>query len=161
MFSPKYKPEFINELREKVKEYFEENNISKYGNSNIVIKSVFMVLLYSLPYVLMMTGILASVFSILIAWIIMGLGMAGVGMTLMHDANHRSFSPNTKINKWLSKSLYFVGGFPPNWRHQHNTMHHGFTNVDGQDEDINPGPYLRLSPHKPLLNKIIRYSNKM
>lgn len=149
-FSPKLKPEFIMELREKVNEYFELNNISKYGTSNLVIKSVFMSLLYFAPLILMLTGIISSPFAIFISWVIMGFGMAGVGMVLMHDANHRSYSKNQKINHWLSKSLYFLGGYPANWRHQHNTMHHGFTNIDGHDEDINPGPVLRLSPHKPL-----------
>jgi len=157
-FSPNYKPEFINELREKVKDYFESNSITKYGNSRIVFKSIFMLSLYLTPYVLMITGLISSIPGIFIAWFLMGLGMAGVGMTLMHDANHRSFSKSQNVNKWLSKSLYLLGGFPPNWRHQHNTMHHGFTNIDGQDEDINPGPYLRLSPHKPLY-KAHRYQH--
>lgn len=157
-FSPKYKAEFINELREQVKVYFEENKISKYGNASIVIKSVLMFTLYFLPFVLMMTGTISSFLGIFIAWIIMGLGMAGVGMVLMHDANHRSFSKNPNVNKWLSKSLYLLGGFPPNWRHQHNTMHHGFTNIDGADEDIDTGSVLRFSPHKPLL-KAHRYQH--
>ncbi len=150
-FLPKYKPEFIHELREQVKAYFEEKNISKYGNRSILLQSVFMIMLYLIPYVLMMTGVITSFPGYFIAWFIMGIGMAGVGMVLMHDANHHSFSKNPNINKWLSKSLYFLGGFPPNWRHQHNTMHHGFTNIDGADEDIDTGSILRLSPHKPLL----------
>lgn len=150
-FSPKINPEFINELREKVKAYFDDNHISKYGNASIVTKSALMILIYFAPYLLMMTGVITSFTGMLISWFIMGLGMAGVGMVLMHDANHHSFSKNAKVNKWLSKSLYFLGGFPINWRHQHNTMHHGFTNIDGADEDIDPGPVLRLSPHKPLL----------
>lgn len=150
-FDLKHRPEFINELREKVKEYFELKQISKYGNASIITKSIFMATLYLTPLLLMYSGLISSLTSLFAAWIIMGIGMAGVGMVLMHDANHKSYSSNPTINKWLSKSLYFLGGFPPNWRYQHNTMHHGFTNIDGQDEDINPGPVLRLSPHKPLL----------
>jgi linoleoyl-CoA desaturase len=37
-------------------------------------------------------------------------------------------------------------------------MHHGFTNIEGHDEDIDPGPYLRFSPHKPLF-KMHRYQH--
>ena len=80
----------------------------------------------------------------------MGIGMAGMGMVFMHDANHGSYSKSTRLNKWLGKSLYLLGGFPPNWRHQHNTLHHGFTNIEGQDEDIESKALLRLSPHTPL-----------
>ncbi len=54
------------------------------------------------------------------------------------------------INFLLSKSLYLLGGFPPTWRYQHNLLHHGFTNVDGKDEDIDRISFLRFSPHRPL-----------
>jgi linoleoyl-CoA desaturase len=150
------KTDFINELREKVKEYFETNQISKYGNANIVLKSAFMVLLYLVPFALMLTGVVQLLPLIFLCWIIMGIGMAGIGMALMHDANHGSYSKNQKINALLAKSLYLLGGFPPNWQYQHNTLHHGFTNIDGHDEDIAPMGLLRFSPHKPLL-KIHKY----
>jgi linoleoyl-CoA desaturase len=152
----KNKPDFINELRHQVKEYFETNNISKYGNSTLVMKSIFMILLYFIPYALMLSGVVSSLPGILLCWIVMGIGMSGVGMVLMHDANHRTFSKSQQINRLLSKSLYLLGGFPPNWRQQHNILHHGFTNVDGQDEDINPAGVLRFSPHGPLF-KIHRF----
>jgi len=47
-FSARYNTEFIHELRAKVKEYFEKNNRSKYGNYNIVIKSLLMPVLCTL-----------------------------------------------------------------------------------------------------------------
>ena len=33
-----------------------------------------------------------------IFWILMGLGMAGIGMSVMHDANHGSYSKKKSIN---------------------------------------------------------------
>jgi linoleoyl-CoA desaturase len=149
-FSGKIKSEFISELRKKVDEYFDSNKISKYGNLSLTAKTIVMFLMYFIPYFLMMSGIIKSIEGVLLCWIIIGVGKAGVGMTVMHDANHRSFSKRQSVNRWLGKSLYLLGGFPPNWQYQHNTMHHGFTNIDGYDEDIDPGGYLRLSPHKPL-----------
>jgi linoleoyl-CoA desaturase len=150
-FPLKEKPEFISELREKVGSYFKTNNISKFGNTNLILKSVFMFSLYVIPYVLMITGIISSLGGVFACWAIIGLGKAGVGMGVMHDANHRTWSKNPTVNKWMSKTLYMLGGFPPTWQHQHNTLHHGYTNIEGVDEDINPGPYIRISPHKPLL----------
>jgi linoleoyl-CoA desaturase len=149
-FSPQNKSEFVKELREKVKDYFEKNNISKYGNANIVVKSALMISIYFVAYLLMVSGIVYSLPGILACWIFMGVGAAGIGLVLMHDANHGTFSKRPGLNKWLSKSLYFLGGYPPTWRYQHNTLHHGFTNIDGQDEDINPMGLLRFSPHQPL-----------
>ncbi len=157
-FPVKEKPEFINELRVRVNEYFTSNNISKYGNREIVLKTIFMFSLYLTPYFLMVFGIIESFGLALVLWMLMGVGKAGVGMAVMHDANHNSYSKNPKTNKILGASLYLLGGFPVNWQYQHNILHHGFTNIDGHDEDIDPGPVLRLSPHKPLL-KIHRFQH--
>ena len=150
-FQGKKNSEFIAELRQRVTEYFDSNNISKFGNMNLVIKAIFMFSLYLTPYFLMLFGVIHSFGGVFAAWILIGMGKAGVGMAIMHDANHGTFAKNRKINNFLSKSLYLLGGFPLNWQYQHNTLHHGFTNIDGQDEDIDPGKVMRLSPHKPLL----------
>jgi linoleoyl-CoA desaturase len=155
-FPVQTKPDFINELRYKVKEYFETGHISKFGNANIVLKSVFMVSLYLMPYILILSGVVQLLPLIFLCWVIMGIGMAGVGMVLMHDANHGSYSKNRKLNALLAKSLFLLGGFPPNWQYQHNTLHHGFTNIEGHDEDIAPMGLLRFSPHK-LLRKVHKY----
>lgn len=145
----KDKTDFTVELRKKVKDYFEDNKLSKYGNASIILKSIFMGLLYITPYFLITMGIITSVYLVLLCWVLMGFGVAGVGMVLMHDANHGSFSQNSTINRWLGKSLFLLGGFPPNWRYQHNTLHHGYTNIEGHDEDISPAGILRFSPHQP------------
>lgn len=157
-FAAKNKAEFIKELREQVGAYFEKNNISKYGNWQLVVKTIAMLSLYTAPFVLMFTGVVSSFAGVLACWILLGFGKAGVGMGVMHDANHRCYSKNQTVNKWLSYTLYLAGGFPPNWQHQHNTLHHGFTNIEGHDEDIDPGAFLRISPHKPYY-KVYRFQH--
>ena len=157
-FSAKTNTEFVKELKQQVRSYFEENNISKYGNSSLIAKSVFMAALYTLPFLAVLTGLASSSFTIILSWSVMGVGMAGIGMVLMHDANHGAFSSQKRVNHFLSKSMYFLGGYPVNWRYQHNTLHHGFTNIDGYDEDISPVGILRFSPHKPIL-KIHRFQH--
>ncbi len=79
----------------------------------------------------------------------MGLGTAGVGMAVMHDANHGSFSSVSWINTLFSGSLYLVGGNVLNWKIQHNTLHHTYTNIHDVDEDITGKFLLRLSPGDP------------
>ena len=69
----------------------------------------------------------------------------------MHDANHRSYAKKAWVNKIMSYTLSLLGGFSPTWQYQHNTLHHGFTNIDGYDEDINPGGLMRFCPGKPRL----------
>lgn len=86
------------------------------------------------------------------------MGMAGIGMSVMHDAAHGSFSKKGWLNKLFSNTMYFIGGNTFNWRVQHNLMHHTYTNIDGFDEDIEPKGSLRLSPHSPL-KKIHRFQH--
>ncbi|MCG6186552.1 fatty acid desaturase family protein [Maribellus maritimus] len=152
----KNKIDFLTELRTSVNEYFKTNNIEPYGNKAIIFKTAVMALLYFAPLILIISGVFTSVLPVLACWVVMGFGMSGVGMATMHDANHGSFSKQKWMNKLFGNSLYLLGGFPPNWRYQHNTLHHGYTNIEGHDEDIAPPEVLRLSPHRPL-KKMHRY----
>lgn len=142
--------DFVIELRKRVMDYFDKNGISRYGNANMVFKTIFMFALYLVPYSLMISGVITSPVVLFLLWCIMGLGVAGIGLSVMHDANHQSYSKNRTVNKVLSYSLNFLGGFSRTWQYQHNTLHHHYTNIDGFDEDIDAGRILRLSPNKPL-----------
>ena len=149
---------FIDNVRARVREYFDEHHISRYGNAGMIWKTVFMLSLYFVPYGIMVSGLIQDLWMLLVGWILMGFGMAGIGLSIMHDANHRSYSSNQASNKFIGSVLNLVGGFAPNWQIQHNTLHHGFTNIDGYDEDIDPGNVLRLSPSKPRY-RIHRYQH--
>lgn len=145
---PKQKdPEFFQTLKSRVKEYFEANNISKHANTAMVIKTVFMISLYMIPYFLMVLGVVTNVWAVFFLWIVMGVGISGIGLSIMHDANHGSYSSNKNVNKILGHLLNFIGGSSLNWKYQHNILHHSYTNVDGVDEDIAPVGILRFSPH--------------
>ena len=73
--------------------------------------------------------------------------MAGVGMNVMHDGNHGSFSKYDWVNKIMGGSIYILAGNVFNWKVQHNVLHHTFTNVHGHDEDLEAGKILRFSKH--------------
>jgi linoleoyl-CoA desaturase len=77
--------------------------------------------------------------------VVMGLGVAGVGMSVMHDAIHGSFSASSKLNKFFGASIYLLGGNVYNWDVQHNKLHHTYTNLHEIDEDITGKFMLRLS----------------
>ncbi|MCG8699708.1 MAG: acyl-CoA desaturase [Bacteroidales bacterium] len=148
--------EFVKELRTAVKDYFENNGKDKHGGTEIIAKTMLMTLMLMIPFILMLTGVINSLLPVLLCWIIMGIGVAGLGLDTMHDANHGSFSKHQWVNRLFGNSLYLLGGFPANWRYQHNTLHHGYTNIEGHDEDIAHGGILRFSPHKPL-KKVHKY----
>jgi len=139
---------FYNELKKRVDNYFKENKLEKNGNLNMYIKTVFMFTMYLTPYILITLGVFESKVVWLLLSILMGLGMAGIGLSVMHDANHGSYSKNTKFNKFLGYlSMNIVGGFSLNWRIQHNVIHHTYTNIHNHDEDIAPPGLLRFEPH--------------
>ena len=78
----------------------------------------------------------------------MGFGMAGVGLSVMHDANHGAYSRKEWVNVLVSNVMILLGGSARNWRIQHNVLHHTYTNVTDHDEDIDPPLFmLRFSPH--------------
>lgn len=147
-FNKSDRPEFQKILNERVNNYFAENEISKFGNANMVIKSIFMFSVYFIPFILMVTGVVTGTWGILSMWFLMGLGLAGIGLSVMHDANHGAYSQRDGLNKFMAISLNYLGGYHVNWRIQHNVLHHTFTNIDGYDEDIEKKGIIRFSPNQ-------------
>jgi linoleoyl-CoA desaturase len=145
-FASNHNAEFYKTLQQRVREYFKENNISRFGNAGMVFKTIFMISLYVVPFILLNTVFNESVGLTILMWVLMGFGMAGVGLSIMHDANHGAYSKNDTVNKLLGLVINGVGGSDVNWRIQHNVLHHTYTNVTGYDEDIDPGKIMRFTP---------------
>lgn len=140
---------FAKTLRQRVEAHFKEQGIHKKANATMVTKTVIMLSLYFGPLVLISTGITGGGWMFWTVEIVMGLALAGIGMAVMHDGNHGAYSENKGVNRFIGGVLEMVGGNSEMWQIQHNVLHHTFTNIDGLDEDINPGPVLRFSPLKP------------
>lgn len=147
--------EFFATVRKNVNQYFQEKGISKQANGSMFMKTIGMLAIYLVPFVLILT-VAMPVWVALILTIVMGFGVAGVGMGVMHDAVHHSYSKKIWVNKLFGGTLYLLGANVLNWKVQHNILHHTYTNIEGLDEDIDaPGP-LRLSEQQPL-KKIHKY----
>ncbi len=141
--------EFLQTLRKRIDEYFQSNNIDRFGNAEMVLKTIVMASLYLVPFGIMLSGVVTNPWVIFLLWVVMGVGMAGIGLSIMHDANHGAYSKNRQVNNYLSYFLNLVGGNRATWRIQHNILHHSYTNIEGMDEDIDPiGGAVRFSPHQ-------------
>lgn len=138
---------FVTTLNERVSDYFRTNGIAKHGNREMRIKSVCMFAAYLVPYFLIVTGVVSAPLPVILCLFVMSLGLAGVGLSVMHDANHGAYSRRKWVNETLGYSLNLVGANSFNWKIQHNVLHHSYTNVHEEDEDISPRGALRLSPH--------------
>ncbi|MDX1406870.1 MAG: acyl-CoA desaturase [Saprospiraceae bacterium] len=147
-FSKVQDADFISTLKKRVHGYFQENNISRHGDARMVIKTVVMLGLYFVPLALMLSGLITQVWLIFVMWIVMGLGMSGIGMSVTHDANHGAYSKKRWVNNLLGKTMNLMGVSSELWKIQHNMLHHTYTNIDGHDEDIHVPVVLRFSPHQ-------------
>lgn len=156
-FSRDQGSDFINTLRKRVRGYFKEKDISTHANGKMIVKTIFMLSLYYVPYVLVVTNASTNTWVTTLLWALMGFGMAGIGLSVMHDANHGAYSKSKRTNRIIGLVLNALGGSAKNWQMQHNVLHHSFTNIHGIDEDISPpAAILRFSPHEKL-NKIHRF----
>jgi linoleoyl-CoA desaturase len=140
--------QFYTELKKRVDSYFKENKVSKNGNLNMYIKTAFMFAAYFTPYLLIVFNVFDSKLVWFLLALLIGFAMAGVGLCVMHDANHGSYSKNVTFNRWLGYfTIGYIGGHSLNWRIQHNVIHHTYTNVHEHDEDIAPPGFMRFEPH--------------
>jgi linoleoyl-CoA desaturase len=140
------KSEFYSVLHARVNAYFKKERRSKHADGSVVFKTLVLLSAYLLPLVLLLWQ--QPDFGIAMAlWALMGVSMAGIGMSVMHDANHGAYAAGARTNALVGYSLNLLGGSVFNWKLQHNNLHHTFTNIVHYDDDIADKPALRLSPH--------------
>ncbi len=150
-FSRSDSTKFFKTLNKRVNQYFKEKNILKTGNWKLYTKAIIMFSIFFVPLILILTVAMPQWVSLLLT-VLIGIGMAGVGMNVMHDSNHGSFSSKKWVNKLMGSSIYILAGNVYNWKVQHNVLHHTFTNIKGHDEDIDAGRIIRFSKHSKWFN---------
>ena len=127
-FSRKESKEFFQTLNKRVNQYFKDNKLEKTGNWKLYLKSLIMFTILIAPFVIIISTNFNDWFKLFLA-ILIGIGMAGVGMNVMHDGNHGSFSKYPWVNKLMGGSIYILAGNVFNWKIQHNLLHHTYTNI--------------------------------
>ncbi len=146
---PNRAAQFAEEVKREVAQYFATRQLSDKANPAMVAKTV-----------ILLGGTLACYLTILFGglgpWpmlglaVLMGVGVAGVGFAVSHDALHGAYSTNPTVNKWLGLTFDLFGANGYMWKITHNVIHHTYTNIHGVDEDLSVSPLLRLSPEAPL-----------
>jgi linoleoyl-CoA desaturase len=118
----------------------------------MVTKTVTLLALTFIPYGLILSGRL-SAWPMLGLAVVMGIGLAGIGFSISHDALHGAYSSRPWLNRLIGLSFDLCGANGYMWKITHNVIHHTYTNIEGLDEDLTVSPLLRLSPsaeHKPM-----------
>jgi linoleoyl-CoA desaturase len=146
---------FSETLKRRVNDYFNSKNISQKGNFWMYFKAIILLTTYILSFLMVILLPLEPSSGVMIA-ILMGIGEAGIGMSVMHDAAHGAFSKRKWVNSLLASSMFILGSNVLNWKIQHNLLHHTYTNIYGFDQDISTKAAIRLCDHAPL-RKFNRY----
>jgi linoleoyl-CoA desaturase len=120
---------FFRTLNSKVNNYFKENNIEKTGNWKLYLKTIILFSIFITPYILIITLTNMPFWLFTLLSIVIGIGMAGIGMNVMHDGNHGSYSNKGWVNKFMGGTIYVLAGNVYNWQVQHNVLHHTYTNI--------------------------------
>src|SRR5687768_6184390 len=138
---------FLKELRARVDAYFERTGKKKRDVPQMYFKTATILLWFFAAYFLLLF-VASSWFTIVPLAVLMGLAIAAIGFNIQHDAGHKAYSDRQWVNKLMSLTLDLMGGSSYLWDWKHNSIHHTYPNIDGQDDDINVGILGRLSPHQ-------------
>ncbi len=136
---------FFNTLRDRVNNYFSENNIKPTGNVHLFSKTAILLSTLFASYLFLVFFTPESIWVSLAVCTLMGFIMAGVGFNVLHDGAHGSYSQYKVVNEMMAYTLNLLGGSSFIWKQKHNINHHSYTNIEGMDDDIDIKPFIRVS----------------
>ncbi|MBI4519581.1 MAG: acyl-CoA desaturase [Gemmatimonadetes bacterium] len=145
-FGGPYTTEFVTELKQRVDAHFRERGLSDKATPGMIARTVIILAITCGSYGLILSG-RYSPWTMLALAVVMGVGMAGIGFGVAHDALHGAYSHDPRINRLLGYSFDLLGASSYLWKITHNVIHHTYTNIQSVDEDLEVSPLIRLSPH--------------
>jgi len=147
-FNTRAPEDFVPEVRKRVNQYFSQHGLSKHADVRMVTKTIIILGGSVACYLLILSGWFTPLQMLGLA-ILLGVGIAGIGFSVAHDALHGAYSSNKLVNRILGYTFDLLGANGYMWKITHNVIHHTYTNIDGVDEDLTVSPILRLSPGAP------------
>lgn len=134
--------DFYLSLKSAVDDYFTKRKLKKTGDWRLFSKTIILISSAIAIYCLLIFAHLPAIWALLLCGL-MGFLQASIGFSVMHDANHGSYSTKPWINELLGLSANAMGASSFFWKQKHNIIHHTYTNVDGIDDDIAKSPIIR------------------
>ena len=142
------KSSFAAEVNERVERYFAERGLSDKANLAMVVKTVVLLGITFGSYAAILTNRVPAWGMLLLA-VLMGVGMAGIGFAVSHDALHGAYTRRPRLGRLIGGTFDLLGANSYMWQITHNVIHHTYTNIQGVDEDLEVSPLIRLSPRSP------------
>jgi linoleoyl-CoA desaturase len=142
-FKSKNDSDFFSELIKKVDDYMAKKGGNRFADSSIYMKGGFLIVLYVSSYILLLSGSVNTILSILFV-MIMGLSGVMIVFNIVHDASHNVLFKNRSVNRALAYFGDLMGMNSYIWNIRHNIQHHTFTNVAGGDVLLDSIPFIRV-----------------
>jgi linoleoyl-CoA desaturase len=133
-------------LKRGVAAHFEATGRPRTGGTAMHVKTALILGWFAASYALLLLVGGTSAWLAAAVTVSISLATAGIGFSVMHDANHGAYARSRPANRAWSFALDFVGASSYVWRFKHNVQHHTYANVDGMDADLDAEPFLRLAP---------------
>ncbi len=140
--------EFCSVLKERVFGYFKEKGISRYANREMHIKTFVLLGIMYGSYALMLSNWFHSWDLVLIQCIFYLMSFI-VWVGISHDAHHRAYTPNAKLNKVLIFIGDLMGVSSYMMDYNHVRAHHSAVNVPHHDVSIDSFGVMRFHPDVP------------
>ena len=138
--------DFIIEVRREVELYLRSRRARGRAQAQLYVKSVVAFGLWAASWsalVFVRPGIALGL--LCLAGLVLGTIL--IAFCVQHDANHGAYFRTRRFNHLLGWTADAMLGFSSyTWRVKHNVAHHTYTNVYGYDDDIDQGPFARLTP---------------
>jgi len=135
---------FHRELVERVDAYFADSGRSRHDDPRMYIKAAVVLTWLIGTFIALVWFVHGTLPAIGLA-VFAGFAAAAVPMNLSHDAAHQAFSASRRVNAVMAHTSALLGINGPWWRYKHNVLHHGFTNIDGIDDDLDMHKLSRLT----------------
>ncbi len=139
--------EFHRDLKARVDAWFRASQRSERDAPAMYLKTALILAWFAASWALLVFGA-GSVVVAAIGAASLGLAIAAVGMSVMHDANHGSYSRRAWVNGVFGWTVDALGASSYVWKVKHNAVHHTWTNIGGEDDDLDMGLLARLSPEQ-------------
>ncbi len=137
---------FRKELNQRVDAYFKREKLTTRDNPAMYFKTLIIIGWVVAAWVFVLFGP-PALWMKAIGCVLLGAGIAGIGFSVGHDANHGAYSSKKWVNSIVGLTYDVIGVSSYLWRYRHNYLHHTYTNVLGHDVEIHGDGLVRMTPH--------------